>query len=592
VGLASLLFAVFLGEFEMKQQHLPAVATCLVMLLFTNMRAAEPNWVESEIADLHQAHSLGAKYAIVTFSIHRLLWHSDSPEALNQDAVSDYQKWITAAESLGMTVIGTAPTWVLPPFANPPLKPSVVPPALQSAAIPEARLAAIPAPGSDEYLRLAGIRNRMWGTFARTFPKVTLWMVGYEPGFEFYDTSGQQLIGADLQRYMVDTLEGINLSTKSANAKARIIAHFLGRSGMPIRLRGEIIAAQDIVDLITTEINRRSKSAALFFDQFAFDIEPTLLGPRLVDFPTLATEQTPYDCMKTHCYSTAEWNNPGWNIKCCEPFAAAATDITTDADYRQPSGNQEWNEILAPTFLKTDISVQQGDGRALLRLQPSGGPDPNATVAAGVSAPGMQVVPMSEFRSQGTDPGDERNRWTAIMDFYPVLDPLQWSSHAAAMVRVNDRNYSGFDTHTRFGATAYRGPVNQPVCVGEPGCGALQFSGDSKSQSGTGAQYLFWFKMDHALWSHPDTLYRVQTIEREWFHPLSFVWEPWWRAEVWSLTGSTCIGYHDFVGQWTLENLYDIQVPELSGSKILFAQSEGQQGGINAEQVGTAYWVY
>jgi len=114
-------------------------------------------------------------------------------------------------------------------------------------------------------------------------------MVGYEPGFEFYDTFGEQLMGADLQTYMVDTLQGVSFRTKSANPTARIIAHFLGRSGVPIRLRGETIAAHDIVDLITTEISRRSKASSFFFDEFAFEIEPALLGPRLDELPEAAT---------------------------------------------------------------------------------------------------------------------------------------------------------------------------------------------------------------------------------------------------------------------------------------------------------------
>jgi len=506
----------------MKLLRPSVIITCLVMLLGVNMKAAEPDWVESEIADLHQAHSLGAKYAIVTFSIHRLFWHSDSPEALNQDVARDYEKWIAAAESLGMTVIGTAPTWVLPPFANPPWKPSVVPPALQSATAPEARLAAVPPVAGDEYLRLTEIRNRMWGTLARRFPNVTRWMVGYEPGFEFYDTFGEQLMGADLQTYMVDTLQGVSFRTKSANPTARIIAHFLGRSGVPIRLRGEIIAANDIVDLITTEINRRSKASPLFFDEFAFEIEPALLGPRLDELPGAATLEEV--CEKTNCYQMATSTNPGWNLKCCEPFQAAATNLWTDADYRQPSGIQEWNEILAPEFIKNLIPVE--NGKALLRRSLGAG---NNQVAAGVSAPGVQVVPMLEF-AQG---GGERNRWTATMDFSPILDPFLWSSHVGMMVRVNDRDWSppvGPDSHTRFGATAYRGPVSQPVCWGKPGCGALQFSGDSIAVPGTGATYLFWFQLDQAIvWTYPLFPFRLQTIEREWLNG-SFVFEPEWSG--------------------------------------------------------------
>ncbi len=116
----------------------------------------------------------------------------------------------------------------------------------------------------------------------------------------------------------------------------------------------------------------------------------------------------------------------------------------------------------------------------------------------------------------------------------------------------------------------------------------LQFTGDDLASPGHGKSQLFSFAVSPNPFASSD-LARVQIIEREWFHPLSFVWEPWWMAEVHQ--NGQRIGYRDWVGSWTLENVYGIGVPDLTGSKLGWGLT-GDANGIDVERTGTAYWIY
>jgi len=267
---------------------------------------AGSSWVDKGVQKLEQARELGSQYAIITFSQYRL-WGSDGVNSPNTNALDDYREVLQAAQDLGMTPIGTSTTWVFPDFADAPLVPSTLPP--NHAGLEEARIACIPDLGGLEYQRLSNVRNEMWATLAQEFSDVESWFVGYEPGLEFYDCSGEQIQGEDLFTYIVDTLEGVSAAIKSTNPSAKSIAHFLGRSGMPVHVRDELVQPQDIINRIRTEISARGKSQAGIIDDYAFTLEPNLLAERFPEehssLPMGAARSSHLDCVKTYCRSTA-----------------------------------------------------------------------------------------------------------------------------------------------------------------------------------------------------------------------------------------------------------------------------------------------
>jgi hypothetical protein len=297
-----------------------------------------------------------------------------------------------------------------------------------------------------------------------------------------------------------------------------------------------------------------------------------------------AARSSHLDCVKTYCRSTAPHSYPGWNVKCCEDFTQGNTnDITTWAD---------WEDYLITldNWYLNPIPVQSG--LAQLRLFDHQGTD--WMVAAAKTTTRMDVVPDQEFDSQGTYPGAERNRWVGVMDFYPKVGSGWDHTHTGVLIRVNDRNWDSQDpsddNQTRFGTTVYNGLVG--ACTSGPGCGALQVTGDKVGTGGSqGKTRVLNFNLSQDPWENMNDRFRAQIVEREWFHPLSFVWEPWWRAEVLNDQGNL-LGYYGWLGEWTIENIMGIEVPELNGSKLLFALSEKEQGGVDADLTGTAYWIY
>jgi hypothetical protein len=159
------------------------------------------------------------------------------------------------------------------------------------------------------------------------------------------------------------------------------------------------------------------------------------------------------------------------------------------------------------------------------------------------------------------------------------------TSHTGIFVRVHDRTAWNPDNQTHFGCIVYGN-----------GNAFLQLEGDDITDPTKGKQKFLAFTLDENPFSSSN-LYRIQTLEREWFHPLSYVWEPWWRAEVYDLTdGGPDIGYRDWVGEWTVENIYGIAVPPLKAgskdSKVAFGLGGGNANGIDVERTGTSYWRY
>lgn len=151
------------------------------------------------------------------------------------------------------------------------------------------------------------------------------------------------------------------------------------------------------------------------------------------------------------------------------------------------------------------------------------------------------------------------------------------SAHTGVFIRMHDREDWSPPNPTRFGCTVY--PTGE---------GRLQFTGEDLANPGSGKNQLFSFSVSPNPFSGSE-MARVQVIEREWFHPLSYLWEPWWMAEVYQNGQRT--GYHDWVGSWTLEYIYGIGIPDLAGSRLGWGLI-GSVNGIDVERTGTAYWVY
>jgi hypothetical protein len=501
---------------------------------------------------LTEAARAGAANGVITFSVYRLLWNGKAIDALDPTAVAAYHSLIAHAADLNLGIIGTSTTWIFPPGAQPTLVPPD--PDAESLEVPERRIACVPGLDTEEYVRLRGLRARMWATYVREFSEVDTWIIGFEPDFPFYACDGRQLSLDQVVRFAADALGDLKGSISAENAGATVIGHFLGVSGIPLRVNGQLVQPKQIVEGLADEIRRRGHQTSDYFDQLASALDPTLLDDRYPELP-LNLESTCYTCSKDYCTSTAPWSCAGWNVKCCEEFQVASSDVVRDY--------WEWDEWLTSA---QPVSPSASGGWAQIRLQPG-------SLGGAVSHPQLDIVPDIEFDSEVL----ERNRWTAVQDFRRAGIPEPGSAHAGAFIRMHDRPNWQPPNPTRFGCIVY--PTGE---------GKLQFTGDDLAEPGQGKSQLFSFTVSPNPFASPD-LARVQIIEREWLHPLRGLWEPWWMAEVHQ--NGKRIGYRDWVGSWTLENVYGIGVPDLTGSKLGWGLT-GDANGIDVERTGTAYWVY
>jgi len=62
-------------------------------------------------------------------------------------------------------------------------------------------------------------------------------------------------------------------------------------------------------------------------------------------------------------------------------------------------------------------------------------------------------------------------------------------------------------------------------------------------------------------------------------------------AEVLDVQGKL-LGSFGWLGEWTIENIMGIEVPELDSSKLLIGLSEKEGGEQHTDLTGTAYWIY
>jgi hypothetical protein len=406
----------------------------------------------------------------------------------------------------------------------------------------------------------------------------------------------RELALTDLIRFFTDTLNGINHAIKSQTPGAVIIAHFLGRTGIPIFVRGQLVQPRQLVDGIQAEIRLRGDTPGKYYDAWITTLDSELLRDR---FPE-PTPLVPFGSGTT-TDSTASWKSlptgpvlpfvetPGWNIKYLEEFTVITSDLV--ADYA------DWENWRTPAVRTTatvpTVGAPPNYGRAQVRL--TGPPD---SIGGAVTAPVTpDVVPDAEFKELYP----ERNKWTAVHDFVPVIPTNPPTVHAAAFLRVLDRTWQGdlgpYDDQTRFGGFAYGGnAITADACQNQP-CGALQLTGDDTTaippQSKGKTKLLHFPLMEHP-WSFFNHTYRVQIIEREYWHSLDLRYELQWRAEVYDLTDSgQWLGNSDWIWEWSVPNVFGVEIPTpLGSSKLIFGLGPGTAGGIDSERTGTSYWVY
>jgi len=253
--------------------------------------------------------------------------------------------------------------------------------------------------------------------------------------------------------------------------------------------------------------------------------------------------------------------------------AGATTDLVGDADY-------DWSDIRTQTT-KKDISVHS-DEYAICQYNETSG----TYVAAAVTDPGVDVVPNEYFESSQY----ERNRWTAVADFWGVNETQHDPAHGGVMFRVNDRTWDGNPDQTRFGTIVYSKEITKtPGCSNEA-CAGLQIAGDDSSDPTTSAGAVFYFSLDEFPWDYPTTLYRAQIQEREVYSQRE--WKLQWLAEVYEVGNSTLIGDYGWLWQSTVENNLGVDIPELNWSKLMFGVALGRDVRVDFERCATNYYEY
>lgn len=213
-------------------------------------------------------------------------------------------------------------------------------------------------------------------------------------------------------------------------------------------------------------------------------------------------------------------------------------------------------------------------------------PSGYSQVAAGGYTGNTPIDP-SLFNGEGY----YRNRWTAVMDFYPTERPSPHTdeddAHAGVFLRVQpDRTWDGHPNQTRFGC--YINGLDQT------NQGVLQFTSDDADDPSTEKRVLFAFNLSEDPFDNPTQKYRVKIIEEEWLSVLSG-WTLQWGSEVWNQTSNTKIGERKWITENTL-NIRKVVVPALSGSRFAMGLGPSSRpnadGTVNVDFVGTYYWHF
>lgn len=505
-----------------------------------------------------QAEPAQPAFAPQIFWVHNVFLDSRDVKSINEDAAKSYRNSILEAKIAGLIPVGNTTSWVFPSFVEVPKVPIFHNPSPNTVLV---RQACIPELLGPEYSSLAEIRNQLYGTLAREFPEVSTWVVGLEAEFDFRDCNGEQLELEEMVRFIVDTLVGTTRAIKEETPGATVIGHFLGNPHIPIVIQGRLIQPSTFAQLIDAELGQRLTNQSNIPDLWISDLAPQLLVDRFPRNPVMVD------------FEASGSRSAGWNVKWLEEFTSTTSNLVTNYD--------EWDDIdYNPSISDKTVIAVNADEEAELRLVTSS--KQYDSFAAARSNPNeVDVVPDDEFDSGVAN----RNKWTAVMDFFPVEETDDSSVHAGGFLRVNDRTME----QTRFGTIAYSGDRSTSPCASEP-CGAIQFTGDDDENPSQLLTELKYFELDEQPWDYPTHLYRVQIIE--WEHEVPVLgWHLVWKAEIWDLTDNDLIGSSSSYTEYTVSS-WGIDIPGLSDSMIAFGLSSGDDGGIDNERTGTSYWEY
>jgi hypothetical protein len=269
------------------RRALPSGAALLGLLTAPGMHGQSPDpgapWLAYETARLDEAAQNGATNALITFSVYRLLWHSLSVDALDPGAVAAYHTLIGHAAQLDLRPIGTSTVWIFPPAAGAPLVPPD--PLAEGIQVPERLVACVPGLDTAEYVRLRGLRARMWTAYVHEFTEINTWIVGIEEGYDFYACDGRQLPLEVAIPFIADTLRDLKQVTEAERPEATVIAHFLGVSGIPLIIDGRVVQPREVLERLLAEIEGRGHSTSDYFDELATVLDPNLLNDRHSDAP-------------------------------------------------------------------------------------------------------------------------------------------------------------------------------------------------------------------------------------------------------------------------------------------------------------------
>lgn len=244
-------------------RHLVTVGLLLLGSLRAEGAASSPPWMTAEADRLTEAARAGAANAVISLSAYRLLWNAKAVDELDSSTVAAYRSLIEHAARLDLNVIATSTTWIFPPVAESALVPPD--PYAERLEVPERRIACVPGLDTAEYVRLRGLRSRMWTSYVREFQEINSWIVGFEPGFDFYACDGRQLSPDAVIRFAADALEDLKRSIAAENPGATVFGHFLGVSGIPLRIDGQLVQPKEIVQKLLDEIERRGRRTSDYF---------------------------------------------------------------------------------------------------------------------------------------------------------------------------------------------------------------------------------------------------------------------------------------------------------------------------------------
>lgn len=269
--------------------------------------------------------------------------------------------------------------------------------------------------------------------------------------------------------------------------------------------------------------------------------------------------------------------NPGWNVHWSSELSGS------DSNLFATSGWRPWRTDTSSVYI-TPSPLFSGTCIIYIEDAPSG----YDTVIAGGYTHGLPINPSSQFNGDSS----YRNRWTAVMDFYPTERPVphddEDDAHAGVFIRVQpNRTWAGHPNQTRFGCF-----ING---LSQTDQGVLQFTGDRIGDSGEMERKLSPFDLSEDPFSNPNQKCRLQIIEEEKL--VSGSWKLQWGAEVWNLSATP----DDKIGElkWvTADDLSaaNVAVPALSGSRFAMglgpAPATNADGTVTVDHVATSYWYF